>query len=267
MHTRSLAVALGVVACSALATSADGQTCRSLVRVATPLGAFEISLLDHDAPLTAGNFLQYVESGRYHAAFFHRLVSGFVLQGGGFAFQGGLSPVQTFAPIPNEFSPIHGNVARTLGVARLSDPGSGTSQWYINLVDNSKVLDFQNGGYAVFGEVTKGWSVVEAIAALPVQNFSAINQALASVPSRGPGPLSETVVVFSEMEVVRRCACYVNCDGSSGVPTLTSNDFQCFLNEFASGNFYANCDGSTGTPALTSNDFQCFLNRFAAGCS
>ncbi|MBX3376685.1 MAG: hypothetical protein KF678_06745 [Phycisphaeraceae bacterium] len=60
--------------------------------------------------------------------------------------------------------------------------------------------------------------------------------------------------------------CYPNCDGSSGSPLLTANDFQCFLNRFAAGEMYANCDQSTGTPALTANDFQCFLNAFAAGC-
>ncbi len=61
--------------------------------------------------------------------------------------------------------------------------------------------------------------------------------------------------------------CYANCDGSTGSPNLTSNDFQCFLNRFAAGDTYANCDGSTGSPTLTSNDFQCFLNTFAAGCT
>ena len=62
-------------------------------------------------------------------------------------------------------------------------------------------------------------------------------------------------------------ACYANCDGSTGSPVLTGNDFNCFLDQFAAGASYANCDGSTGTPTLTGNDFGCFLNRFAAGCS
>lgn len=61
--------------------------------------------------------------------------------------------------------------------------------------------------------------------------------------------------------------CYANCDGSSGVPRLTSNEFMCFMNRFANRDPYANCDGSTGTPQLTSNDFQCFINKFAGGCS
>ncbi len=61
--------------------------------------------------------------------------------------------------------------------------------------------------------------------------------------------------------------CYANCDGSTGTPMLTANDFQCFINAYASSSSYANCDGSTGTPALTANDFQCFINSFAGGCS
>jgi len=61
--------------------------------------------------------------------------------------------------------------------------------------------------------------------------------------------------------------CYANCDGSTSIPLLTANDFQCFLNEFAAGNMYANCDGSTAAPTLTANDFQCFLNAYAAGCN
>ena len=62
-------------------------------------------------------------------------------------------------------------------------------------------------------------------------------------------------------------ACYANCDGSTGTPALTANDFQCFLNAYAASLPYANCDESTGTPVLTANDFQCFLNKFAGGCS
>ncbi len=66
---------------------------------------------------------------------------------------------------------------------------------------------------------------------------------------------------------VLNVSCYANCDGSTGAPVLTANDFQCFLNRFAAGEAYANCDASTGSPTLTANDFQCFLNKFAAGCT
>jgi hypothetical protein len=61
--------------------------------------------------------------------------------------------------------------------------------------------------------------------------------------------------------------CYANCDGSTGTPILTGNDFQCFINLFASGSSSANCDGSTGMPMLTGNDFQCFIDAYVAGCS
>jgi hypothetical protein len=60
--------------------------------------------------------------------------------------------------------------------------------------------------------------------------------------------------------------CYANCDGSTGTPALTANDFQCFIIAFAAGIPYANCDGSSGSPPLTANDFQCFVNEFAGGC-
>lgn len=69
------------------------------------------------------------------------------------------------------------------------------------------------------------------------------------------------------VRVVGAPACYANCDGSSGSPLLTGNDFACFLNRYASGESTANCDGSTGVPSLTANDFACFLNAYASGCS
>ncbi len=72
---------------------------------------------------------------------------------------------------------------------------------------------------------------------------------------------------LAEYYIVPPPVCYANCDASSGSPTLTANDFQCFLNKFAAGETYANCDASSGSPTLTANDFQCFLDKFAAGCT
>ncbi|MBX3376274.1 MAG: hypothetical protein KF678_04645 [Phycisphaeraceae bacterium] len=79
--------------------------------------------------------------------------------------------------------------------------------------------------------------------------------------------LATTGAQYANRLVIPQQTCYPNCDGSTGSPLLTANDFQCFLNKFAAGDTYANCDGSTGNPLLTANDFQCFLNKFAAGCS
>jgi hypothetical protein len=91
------------------------------------------------------------------------------------------------------------------------------------------------------------------------------------VPLNDAGQGCAPVAVQQDMyfEVLGTVAggCYANCDGSTGAPLLTANDFQCFLNKYAAGNTYANCDGSTGNPLLTANDFQCFLNKYAAGCS
>lgn len=79
-------------------------------------------------------------------------------------------------------------------------------------------------------------------------------------------PISENRLVAFELTGVGGPLCYPNCDHSNAVPSLTANDFQCYLNSFAMGESYANCDGSTSAPMLTANDFQCFLNRFAMGC-
>lgn len=79
----------------------------------------------------------------------------------------------------------------------------------------------------------------------------------------GAQPNSGAIYVYS----AAACACYANCDGSTATPVLNANDFNCFLNNFASGNSYANCDGSTLAPILNANDFNCFLNTFATGCS
>lgn len=101
-------------------------------------------------------------------------------------------------------------------------------------------------------------------------NASFYNGTTWSLFAFGPDPVTGVanfVVTIEGAVTVPPVPCYANCDGSTTTPTLTANDFQCFLNSFASSNSYANCDGSTTTPTLTANDFQCFLNAFAAGCS
>jgi murein DD-endopeptidase MepM/ murein hydrolase activator NlpD len=78
---------------------------------------------------------------------------------------------------------------------------------------------------------------------------------------------SDGIASGATVSVAVDVGCYANCDASTGNPSLTANDFQCFINTFAANNPYANCDGSTGVPALTANDFQCFVNQFAGGCT
>ena len=102
-------------------------------------------------------------------------------------------------------------------------------------------------------------------------NAMQFNAAWAAITDAGQGCAPSAVTQDMYFEVLGPMptvsACYANCDGSTGTPVLTANDFQCFADAYASGSSTANCDGSTGTPTLTANDFQCFANAFAAGCS
>jgi peptidyl-prolyl cis-trans isomerase A (cyclophilin A) len=137
----------------------------------TPLGDIEIELFDDVTPGTVANFLNYVDDGDYEGTFVHRSVPGFVIQGGGFTFEDGAAPpIPTDPPIKNEFN--LSNVRGTIAMAkRLGDADSATSQWFINLADNSGNLDGddgQGGGFfTVFGQVVgNGMAVADAIAAL-----------------------------------------------------------------------------------------------------
>ena len=142
------------------------------VRLQTNLGAIDIALYDAAAPRTVANFLAYVNSGKYVNSFVHRSVPGFVIQGGGFAWNdANAAPfaIATNAPIANEFNVARPNRRGTIAMAKIGgDPNSATSQWFINLADNSTPLNVDNGGYTVFGEITAGsMAVVDAIARLP----------------------------------------------------------------------------------------------------
>jgi cyclophilin family peptidyl-prolyl cis-trans isomerase len=140
----------------------------------TTLGNIEIELFDEDAPLTTQNFLNYVNDGDYQDSFIHRSVPEFIIQGGGYTFtEGTVFQVPEDPPVINEFS--RSNTRGTISMAKLgNDPNSATSEWFINLGDNSENLDDQNGGFTVFGQVIgNGMDVVDAIAALTIWNAGA----------------------------------------------------------------------------------------------
>jgi cyclophilin family peptidyl-prolyl cis-trans isomerase len=143
------------------------------VTMVTSLGKIVYELNPNAAPITVKNFLEYVSTGFYTNLIFHRVIPGFVVQGGG--FKSGMTQVQPyFAPITLETPNGLSNLTGTLAMARTSDPNSATSQFYINLADN-KSLDYvssANPGYAVFGKVVSGLDVVNAIAALPTQTVN-----------------------------------------------------------------------------------------------
>jgi peptidyl-prolyl cis-trans isomerase B (cyclophilin B) len=135
------------------------------VRLETSLGPVIIELDAERAPLSAANFLAYVNAGHYDGTVFHRVIKGFMVQGGG--FEAGMKQKPTQAPIRNEASNGLKNKRYTLAMARTSDPHSATAQFFINTVDNG-FLDFkaenaQGWGYAVFGRVVEGSDVVDRI--------------------------------------------------------------------------------------------------------
>ncbi len=149
---------------------ADPNYPGTTVRFSTVLGDILVELYDDVAPLTVANFLNYVNDGDYESSIFHRLVHGFVLQGGGYYYPG-WGPIPADPPVVNEFS--ISNTRGTLAMAKLAgDPDSATSQWFFNLDDNSATLDVDNGGYTVFGHVILGgMTVVDALAAIPTYDF------------------------------------------------------------------------------------------------
>lgn len=135
------------------------------VRMETSEGVIEIMLRPDVAPKTVENFLSYVDSGFYEGTIFHRVIPGFMIQGGG--FDRNLGRKDTRTPIPNEASPTLRNLRGTVAMARTSQPHSATSQFFINVVDNPYLNASDNPkkwGYAVFGKVTEGMGVVDAIA-------------------------------------------------------------------------------------------------------
>jgi cyclophilin family peptidyl-prolyl cis-trans isomerase len=134
-----------------------------MIRFDTTLGSFTIEMFEKDSPVTTKNFLDYVDSGHFTDTVFHRVIPGFVIQGGGMTAD--MRQKATRAPIKNEAANGVRNRRGTLSMARTNDPNSATSQFFINLVDNVS-LDQGRGsaGYAVFGCVVEGMDVVDKIA-------------------------------------------------------------------------------------------------------
>ncbi len=137
------------------------------VLMKTTKGEMEIALYPDKAPKTVANFLRYVDEGFYDGTIFHRVIPGFMIQGGGYTAD--LRKKPTHAPIENEAKNGLKNERGTIAMARTSEPHSATSQFFINHKNNPNLdyPSFDGWGYAVFGRVTKGLDVLDAIAAVP----------------------------------------------------------------------------------------------------
>jgi peptidyl-prolyl cis-trans isomerase A (cyclophilin A) len=135
-----------------------------MIEFKTSKGDFTVELFTAEAPLSSENFLAYVDAGYFDGTIFHRVIPGFMIQGGGFTPD--MQQKKTNAAIKNEASNGVKNTRGTLSMARTNDINSATSQFFINLADN-EFLDHKPGnyGYAVFGRVTAGMEAIDAIAA------------------------------------------------------------------------------------------------------
>ena len=163
---KAVLMALVLVLALSVAATAAGLP---KVKVETTAGNFVIELDSRNAPKTVRNFVVYVKSGFYDGTIFHRVIPGFVIQGGGFDERMNQKPTRD--PIQNEAANGLKNKQYTLSMARTPDPHSATSQFFINLVDNPS-LDYRSStpsgyGYAVFGRVVEGTEVIDRIAGVP----------------------------------------------------------------------------------------------------
>ncbi|WP_345887181.1 peptidylprolyl isomerase [Shewanella algae] len=143
-----------------------------MITLHTNYGDIKLALDSEKAPLTAANFIKYAQEGFYDGTIFHRVIDGFMVQGGGFTEQ--MSQKPTNAPVRNEANNGLSNKEGTIAMARTSDPHSATAQFFINVNDNT-FLDFKNEsiqgwGYCVFGEVVEGMDVVNAIKGVSTGN-------------------------------------------------------------------------------------------------
>jgi peptidyl-prolyl cis-trans isomerase B (cyclophilin B) len=162
-----------------------------LIDLNTSLGTIRVELDDANAPKSASNFVDYVKQGHYNGTVFHRVIKGFMVQGGGFA--PGMKQKSVGAPIANEANNGLKNRHYTLAMARTSDPHSATAQFFINTADNAfldhKAETAQAWGYAVFGKVVGGTDVVDAIEGVKTGNRG----------GHGDVPLEDVLIVSATL--------------------------------------------------------------------
>ena len=145
----------------------------TIITIKTTLGDIKLELFDDKAPKTSENFKKYIKSGFFSNTIFHRVISDFMIQGGGFTAE--MQQKDTLSPIENEANNMLSNQRGTIAMARTNDPHSASSQFFINLKDNT-FLDFksetiQGWGYCVFGKVLEGLETVDKIALVPTGSY------------------------------------------------------------------------------------------------
>jgi peptidyl-prolyl cis-trans isomerase A (cyclophilin A) len=196
-----LALAAGGVRAAADAAPGTGAS-HPQVELDTSMGKIRLELYPEAAPRTVANFLEYVKSGHYDGTQFHRVINGFMIQGGGFTADFAQKPTRAPIPIESQHSKQAGlsNVPGTIAMARTRDPNSATAQFFINVANNDR-LDFRSAdvagyGYTVFGKVVDGMDVVNKIAKSPKGATGAVP------PGINPGDVPSTQVVIKGAKVI-----------------------------------------------------------------
>jgi len=200
MFKTSCLVSLVVVSLLGFSSSSNA----TIVEFQTSQGPIRVNLFDQTTPKTVENFLNYIDEQHYTNSVVHRVSANFVVQGGGFSFEGDwpLTRIETNAAIVNE--PVYSNVKGTIAMAKLGgNANSATDQWFFNLANNASNLDVQNGGFTVFGQVIgDGMAVVEKIAGLdqcqdiPMTDYSSQNCAEQTTPG------IENFVVITQIDII-----------------------------------------------------------------
>ena len=178
---KKLVSAVALICLVASIACAEGKK-NPVVAMETSLGTIKIELFEKEAPISVKNFLEYTKSGFFSGTIFHRVIPGFMAQGGGFTTDRKQKAVK--APIKNEASNGLKNDRGTLSMARTSDPDSATAQFFINVVNNN-MLNRPNpdgAGYAVFGKVVEGMDVVDKIVSVKTTNVNMVFQNFPETP-------------------------------------------------------------------------------------
>lgn len=181
----------------------------TIVEFQTSQGSIQVNLFDQTTPKTVANFLQYIDEEHYTNSLVHRAVTGFVVQGGGYAFDGTwpLTRLTTNPSVINE--PVYSNVKGTISMAKMpGNQNSATDQWFFNLANNNKSLDANEGGYTVFGQVIgDGMAVIEKIAQLKLCNAGTLKD-IPMVVNEGQqcadlaAPAIENFVVINSITII-----------------------------------------------------------------
>ncbi|MDD2540395.1 MAG: peptidylprolyl isomerase [Desulfuromonadaceae bacterium] len=185
-------LAVGILICLITGIAYAEGNKKPVVIMETTLGTIKIELFEKEAPVSVKNFLTYTKNGFYNGTTFHRVIPGFMIQGGGFTADQTQKP--TGAPIRNEAANGLKNDRGTIAMARTSAPDSATSQFFINVVNNDMLNrpSPDGAGYAVFGKVIEGMAVVDRIASVKTKD---INMMFQNVPA--------TPVIIKSVKIVR----------------------------------------------------------------